>query len=107
MNRINENNEKIPIDESVTIAVKYCVENGILKEFLEKHGSEVINMLFEEITIEEIADIRYGEGFSEGRGERDREIARNLLIKGSTLEFVHEITGLDIKNIQELAGQNC
>jgi len=98
MNRINEHNEKIPIDESVTIAVKYCVENVILKEFLEKHGSEVINMLFEELTIEEIADIRY----KEGRGEEKISIARNLLSKDSTPEFVHDITGLSLEDIAEI-----
>jgi len=29
-------------------------------------------------------------------------IARNLLTKGSTLEFVHEITGLSLEKIKEI-----
>ena len=39
----------------------------------------------------------------EGRAEEKLEIARNLLAKGSSIEFVHEITGLDIETIQGLS----
>jgi len=39
------------------------------------------------------------EGMKEGRYERNTEIARNLLAKGSTPEFVHEITGLPLETI--------
>ena len=66
-----------------------------------------INMLFEDISIEEIAAIRYAEGHEEGQ-EKGREeekiiIARNLLAEGSSPEFVQKITGLDLKTIQELS----
>ena len=84
-------------------------------------------MLFEEISIEEIVAIRSREareegleagreegreeGLEQGREEgleqgRDNEkiiIAQNLLSKGSTLEFVQEITGLDLETIQRLS----
>ena len=43
------------------------------------------------------------EGLVKGREENSIEIAKNLLSKGSTVEFVNEITGLDIKTIQELS----
>ena len=39
---------------------------------------------------------------NEGRRERNREIAINLLAKGSTPEFVQEITGLDLEAIEKL-----
>jgi predicted transposase/invertase (TIGR01784 family) len=42
------------------------------------------------------------EGQQIGREERTIEIARNLLAKGSSIEFVHETTGLDIETIQGL-----
>ena len=45
------------------------------------------------------------EGIAEGRAEGQREklqIARNLLAKGSTPEFVAEITGLDLDTIKKL-----
>ena len=37
-----------------------------------------------------------------GRAEEKLEIARNLLAKGSSIEFVHETTGLDMETIQGL-----
>ena len=40
-------------------------------------------------------------GREEGREEK-RTIARNLLAKGSTLEFVSEITGLSLEEIGKL-----
>jgi len=42
------------------------------------------------------------EGFGEGVNESKMAIARNLLAKGSTVEFVHEVTGLDSETIQVL-----
>ena len=110
MGKINEYSEKLPIAESVTSAVKYCVEHGILKEFLKKHGSEVVNMLFEELSLEEIVAIRSGEAaeearekaFVSGREEEKNSIARNLLAEGSSPDFIQKITGLDVKTIQAL-----
>jgi len=103
MRKINEYKEYLPVDEAVTNAVKYCLEHGVLTEFLKKHGSEVVNMLFDDISIEEIADIRYKEGHTEGREARDKEIAQNLLLEGSSLEFIQKITGLDMENICALS----
>jgi hypothetical protein len=51
--KIREYNQKLSLEESVKSAVKYCKENDILKEFLEKYGSEVVKMLLEEITVED------------------------------------------------------
>jgi len=106
MRKINEYSENLPLEEAVTSAVKYCVEYGILKEFLEEHGSEVINMLFEDISIEEIAAIRYAEGHEEGleKGSENEKniIAKNLLSKGSTPVFVSEVTGLSLEEVNKL-----
>ena len=115
--KVNEFKEQFSLDESVTRAVKYCIENNILKEFLEDNGSEVYNMLFDDLTMEEIAEIRYKEGREEGfeQGREDglqkgheigreekRTIARNALAKGSAPEFVSEITELSLEEIGKL-----
>ena len=66
----------IALAESVINAVKYCIENNILKEFLREHGSEVIGIMVEEYTtedfIEAIADEAREEGREEGREEREK-----------------------------------
>ncbi|MCL2210519.1 MAG: hypothetical protein FWB95_01195 [Treponema sp.] len=116
--KIKEFNAYLTLEESIINAVKYCVEHNILREFLERHGSEVINMLTDELTIEEIVEVRAKEAEEEGREKgmerglregrikgREEEkltIARNLLAEGSTPEFVKKITGLSIEEIAKL-----
>ena len=70
--KVNEFKKKFSLDESVKNAIKYCIENDILRQFLKEHGSEVINMLTDDITIEEIVAIRSEEAREEGM-EKGRE----------------------------------
>ena len=107
--KVNEFKEQFSLAESVASAVKYCIENNILKGFLEEHSSEVYNMLFEDLTIEEIVAIRCEEAREEGREDGlqkwhdgQRTIARNLLAEGSAPDFVHKITGLSLEEIAKL-----
>jgi predicted transposase/invertase (TIGR01784 family) len=66
----------------------------VLKQFLEDHGLEVVNMLLQGITLEdEMAALR-AEAIEEGLEQGKLEVARNLLAQGSTPEFVQKITGL-------------
>ncbi|MCL2212136.1 MAG: hypothetical protein FWB95_09470 [Treponema sp.] len=102
MAKIKEFSEYLSLDEAVRSAVKYCIEHNVLREFLKKHASEVLNMLFDELTIEEIAEIRAKEAREEAREEEKQTIARNLLAEGSTPEFVQKITGLSIEEIEKL-----
>jgi hypothetical protein len=41
------------LDEAIKEAIDYCVENGIMSDFLNRHGSEVRNMLYTEFNIDE------------------------------------------------------
>jgi len=116
--RIREYRKKLPLEESVKAAIKYCIENEILVQFFIYKASEVLNMLTEEPSIEEIVAIRSREiweeglekgieqgreqGMENGREQASMQIAKNLLAKGSTPEFVREITGLNPEIIEEL-----
>jgi len=66
-------------------------------------------MLYGEYNIEdEIEVVREEvreETWNEATQERNTTIARNALVEGSTPEFIQKITGLDMKTIQELAGE--
>jgi predicted transposase/invertase (TIGR01784 family) len=63
-------------------------------------------MLYTEWNLDDALAVRYEEGredgLEEGLEEAKVNIARNLLAKGSTFEFVHEITGLDMETIENL-----
>jgi len=105
---------KLPLDESLKLAIKYCVENNILRDFLKKHGSEVYSMLYGEYRVEdEIAVVArearedgFAEGHAEGHEEGSEEskltIARNALAEGLTPDIVQKITGLDLETIKNL-----
>jgi predicted transposase/invertase (TIGR01784 family) len=92
-------------------AVQWCIANNILKPFLERNGSEVINMLFGEWKLEDALVVEREEGIEEGlerglergRGEGRVEIAKNALGEGVSVEFIQKITGLSTETIQSLA----
>jgi len=76
--------------EAMKLAIIYCRENDILKEFLEKNGTEVINMLMTEWNWDDALAARYEEGMEEGRENERKEIARNALATGLSPEVNSE-----------------
>ena len=56
-------------EEAMKRAVRHCRDNDILKEFLEKNGTEVMNMLMTEWSWDDALAVRYEEGREEGREE--------------------------------------
>jgi predicted transposase/invertase (TIGR01784 family) len=93
-------------EEAIKKTVKYCQSHDILKEFLELHAGEVLSMLMTEWNWDDALAVRYEEGHEDGEAKgletAKINIARNLLAKGSTPEFVSEITGLDMDTIEGL-----
>lgn len=59
--RGNIRRQQMNRDEAIQDAVRFCITNDILKEFLEKHGSEVNNMIKLNLTQEEFMEIRLAE----------------------------------------------
>jgi hypothetical protein len=53
-------------EEAMELAVKECIGKGILREFLERHGTEVINMLMTEWDWDEAFAVQREEGRTEG-----------------------------------------
>ena len=54
-------------------SIRKCRDEGILADFLKKHGGEVMSFLFEKLTREECEAIREADGFDKGykQGEAD------------------------------------
>jgi predicted transposase YdaD len=100
--KAREFEKTIPEQKSaITEAVKYCIEHDILKEFLELHSSEVINMLLEEWNTIEYGEVQR----EEGREEKAEEIAKNALVKGYSIEIIQDLTGLAPETIRSLSTQ--
>jgi hypothetical protein len=84
--------------EAIKEAVLYCRSHDILKEFLEKNASEVLNMLLTEWNWDDAKEVWQ----EESREDEREKIARNALAEGSSLEFVQKITGLPYETIERL-----
>ena len=114
------------LKQAIDAAVKACMDEGLIADFLHKHSKEVTGMLFEEITVEEFAEIRAREAYADGekagydKGEKagraegeksglargaaqeKREIAKSMKAKGLEFAMIAELTGLTSEEIAEL-----
>ncbi len=100
---------------AIDAAVEQCIKEGFIEDFLRNHSREVTGMLFEEISMEEFAEIRareaYDIGLSEGeqsgleRGaaQKEREIAKGMLKEGMKLDLITRLTGLSASEVESLA----
>ncbi len=95
-------------DEAILASIESCVKDGILEDFLRKHGSEVINMLAG-ITLEELYEIREEEAEERGAAraakkaeEKERKLVRKLLKRNWTVEAIQELTEVPMNKILEI-----
>jgi len=93
-------------EAAMRAAIEYCRKHAILKEFLERHATEVLNMLITEWNTEEAKVVWQEEAHEKGREEGLIITARNALAKGYPLDMIHDITGLDIDVIKRIAISN-
>ncbi|MFP3089594.1 Rpn family recombination-promoting nuclease/putative transposase [Treponema sp. TIM-1] len=69
-------------EEAIKQAVKECIKQNILKEFLEIHSTEVMNMLFTEWNWDDALAIQREEGMEEGLAKGREEGLEEGLAKG-------------------------
>lgn len=101
-------------DESVRMAVRYCIEHDIMKEFLQRHEMEMNNMFSFEYDEKLAMQVAKEEGYEDGlvlgekkgrkagREEEKESAAVAMIRKGSPMEFIAEITKLSVPRIMEL-----
>ncbi|MDR2900720.1 MAG: Rpn family recombination-promoting nuclease/putative transposase [Treponema sp.] len=61
--------ESVNLEEAMRKTIQYCEKHDILKEYLEIHGSEVLNLLLEEWNIEDAKKVWREEAREEGHAE--------------------------------------
>lgn len=66
-------------DEAVIRAIKDCRENGILVEFVQKYGSEAVNMLYTQWNWDDAMAVEREEAYEEGDLNRSRQSVLDLL----------------------------
>ena len=60
-------------DGDVETAIKECIEQGVLSDYLKHYGSEVVNMLFEEYDAERALEIRGQEEYEKGEADGEKK----------------------------------
>ena len=72
-------------DGDVETAIKECIEQGVLSDYLKHYGSEVVNMLFEEYDAERALEIKgqeeYEKGKAEGEADGEKKGKRRTLLE--------------------------
>jgi predicted transposase/invertase (TIGR01784 family) len=85
-------------EEAVKKAVIFCHDHDILKGFLEKNASEVMNMLITEWNWDDAKEVWQ----EEARTEEKFTIARKMKEMGDPLEKIQTITGLSTETIEHI-----
>lgn len=67
------------LEDAISAAIDRAIRENIMREFLEKYGSEVRNMLFEEWDWEQYAAVQREEGRKEGREEGAVEMLNQMV----------------------------
>ena len=87
-----------------------CIRDGILPDFLSKHGREAVGMMFRELTQEEAMEMSRQDGYdlgvekgeASGRAAEKIEMARALKDKGVDIKIIAETSGLSAEEIEKL-----
>ncbi|MDR1278926.1 MAG: hypothetical protein LBK02_09250 [Treponema sp.] len=96
-------NLNMPLKDAMKAAIEYCIGHNVLSKFLLERSSEVINMLLTEWNWTDAKEVWQQEAMTEGRVEERREIAKNALMKGYSIEAIQELTNLDPETIKSLS----
>lgn len=106
--KIREYTKVMELEEAVELAIRECLSEGILKEFLEKHRAEAKEMSIFEYNQErhmmQEREAAWNEGRQEGIRESVREIVLNMIRQGLTddqIENYCNITSEELKKIRE------
>ena len=98
------------LDEAMAKAIEECKAEGVLKEYLERHGEEVGKMLREEWD-QRVADeylkrdyFEDGLAVGEARGEAQKavSVAKNMMADNEPIEKIIRYTGLTRTEIESL-----
>ncbi|MDR1330100.1 MAG: Rpn family recombination-promoting nuclease/putative transposase [Oscillospiraceae bacterium] len=95
---IRKNQEaEMPLAKAITAAIRKCIEEGIMADYLKKQGSEVENMLMTEFNIDVAKEVwmeearEYGIEIGEARGKL--ETALEMIKDGFPIETASKYSG--------------
>lgn len=107
---IREKQQEKGLQKAVEGSVRECMRKGILTEFLERNGGDIVSLVRIELTREECEAIREEDGYvrgledglNEGRIEEQLKIARNMKALGAETAFISKASGLTKEEVDVL-----
>jgi predicted transposase/invertase (TIGR01784 family) len=91
---VQENQKTMSFEKAIKKAVLDCINQNILKEFLEKRKQEVVSMLLEEWKLEDAVAV--------AREDRAIEIAKKMRAIGISVDDIAKATGLTVDDVLRL-----
>ena len=88
--------------DAIRRAVKFCLDNNIMCDYLLKHSEEVFDMLALEWNLDDAKQAWFEDGLEQGEIFRAEKIAVKMLRKGKPIMEIHELTELPLQRIREL-----
>lgn len=89
----------LSLRNAIIRAVKFCLDNGIMSDYLVEHSEEVFDMLALEWNLDDAKQAWQ----EEAREQVIEDVAVKLIRRGRSFNEIHEDTGLPLQRIQELA----
>ena len=87
--------------KAVDLAVKDCIERGILAEFLTKHRAEVIDVCLTEFDEKKYADTLIGQGIEQGI----KQTIEKMLTSGKSPEMIHDFCDIPLDVILKVQSE--
>ena len=92
--------------DAISRAVKFCLDNGIMGDYLVENSKEVFNMLALEWNLDDALQARFQEGYEDGRAQERESVAIKLIRMGLNFGDIQKATDLPIQRLEELATDN-
>ena len=89
-------------NEAVDLAVKRCIEEGYLTEYLQKQRREARRMLLTEFDEEAWKWAVREDGREEGREAERASLIRNMLSNGKSPEDISSFTGIPLEEVKQV-----
>lgn len=85
--------------EAISHAVKFCLDKGLMKGYLEFNSKEVFNML----ALQWEQDKAIRASYEDGRDDGIESVALKMIRRGKSFEEIRQDTDLPLERIQKLA----
>jgi predicted transposase/invertase (TIGR01784 family) len=85
-------------EDAIKKAVFDCINQNVLKNFLEQHRGEVVSMLLEEWNLKDAVAVAE----RDGRKMEKIEIAKRMKARGDSIDEIIELTDLTVDDILPL-----